>query len=189
MLAKELRRPVKVLRHRPSVLPILSAYRYGKTEAEAKSVARLPRTGSNNSLPSSLARFGYYYLDYLLGQWYIHLRYVMRGYAVVYDRYYYDFMADGRRSNLELPPWITAMGFWFIKKPAFNFFLFAQPKTILARKQELDADTIVTLTRKYRTLFDQQAGRAPGGTFLSIENKDINKTLSVIRNTILQKTS
>lgn len=186
MLDKQFRRPVKVLRHRPSLLPILSAYRYGKEVAERKSVASLPRTGSNTSLFSSLARFGYYYLDYLLGQWYVHLRYVLRGYVVVYDRYYYDFMIDGRRSNLELPSWITAAGFWFIKKPAFNFFLFAHPDTILARKQELTKDTIVSLTQQYHALFERQGRSRAAGVFSNIENIELDETLEVIRQALLQ---
>ncbi|RMG69160.1 MAG: hypothetical protein D6722_10905, partial [Bacteroidetes bacterium] len=36
MLTKKYRRRVVVIRHRPSMLPILSAWRYGKAEAEAK---------------------------------------------------------------------------------------------------------------------------------------------------------
>ncbi len=189
MLDKQFRRPVKVLRHRPSVLPILSAWRYGKEEAERKSVASLPRTGNNTSRLSSLARFAYYYTDYLLGQWYVYLRYVLRGYVVVYDRYYYDFMVDGRRSNLELPEWVTTMGFWFLRKPAFNFFLFADPETILARKQELAKDTITLLTRRYRGLFKRLGRGRTAAVFTNIENIVLEDTLRLIRRTLLQKTS
>lgn len=185
MLDKQFRRPVKVLRHRPSVLPILSAYRYGKKGAEQKSIASLPRTGDNTSLLSSLARFGYYSLDYLLGQWYIHLRYVLRGYVVIYDRYYYDFMIDARRSNIQLPSWITAAGFWLLKKPEFNFFLFAHPDTILARKQELTRDTIVSLTQGYHSLFEQCDQSYSSGVFINVENVVLEDTLTLVRTTLL----
>jgi len=187
MLDKKFRRPVKVLRHRPSVFPILSAYRYGKAEAERKSVANLPRTGGNTSTISSVIRFSYYYLDYLLGQWYVHFRYVLRGYVVVYDRYYYDFMVDGRRSNLELPEWVTAAGFRLIKKPAFNFFLFADPDIILARKQELERKTIVTLTQRYYSLFEGFQRKLALRVFTNIENIALEDTLEVISRTLLQK--
>ncbi|TXF85965.1 phosphotransferase [Neolewinella aurantiaca] len=189
LLDKQFRRPVKVLRHRPSVLPILSALRYGKEEAERKSVATLPRTGTNTSRLSSLARFSYYYLDYLLGQWYVQLRYVLRGYVVVYDRYYYDFMIDGRRSNLELPFWITATGFRLIRKPEFNFFLFADADTILARKQELAKDTIVSLTQRYKALFERLGKGRTSSVFTSIENVELADTLRVIREALLKKTA
>ncbi|MFK8162947.1 MAG: phosphotransferase [Lewinella sp.] len=186
MLDKKIRRPVKVLRHRPSVLPILSAYRYGKKEAEQRSVARLPRTGSNNNSLSSLVRFSYYYLDYLLGQWYVYLRYVLRGYVVVYDRYYYDFMIDARRSNLQVPSWITAVGFWLLRKPEYNFFLFAPPDTILARKQELTRETIVSLTQRYHSLFEQFQQRYISSVFTNVENIVLEDALTVIRKTLLQ---
>ncbi len=187
MLDKEFRRPVKVLRHRPSVLPILSAWRYGKKGAEEKSMASLPRTGSNNSLLSSLVRFSYYYVDYLLGQWYVHFRYVLRGYVVVYDRYYYDFMIDPRRTNLELPAWITAAGFWLLKKPALNFFLYADPDTILARKQELDRDTIVSLTGQYHDLFEGYEKSNTSGHYVNLENVVLEDTLTVIRTSLLNQ--
>lgn len=187
MLDKEFRRPVKVLRHRPSVLPILSAWRYGKKGAEEKSMATLPRTGNNTSLLSSLARFSYYYLDYLLGQWYVHFRYILRGYVVVYDRYYFDFMIDPRRTNLELPAWITAAGFWLLKKPALNFFLYADPDTILARKQELDRDTIVSLTGQYHDLFEGYEKSNTSGQYVNLENVVLEDTLTVIRTSLLHQ--
>lgn len=187
MLDKEFRRPVKVLRHRPSILPILSAYRYGKEGAEKKSMATLPRTGKNTSLLSSLLRFGYYYSDYLIGQWYIFLRYTIRGYTIVYDRYYYDFLVDPRRTNLELPSWIPATGFHLLKKPAFNFFLFAHPDTILARKQELERATIVSLTKQYRSLFEEYGKNNASGIFTSIENVVLEDTLTEIRTALINQ--
>jgi thymidylate kinase len=186
LVDKQFRRPVKVLRHRPSILPILSAYRYGKERAEQKSIASLPRTGNNTSQFSSLVRFSYYYIDYLLGQWYVHLRYVLRGYVVVYDRYYYDFLIDARRSNIQLPSWITATGFWLLKKPAFNFFLFAHPDIILARKKELSRDTIVSLTQRYLSLFERYNNDYSSGIFTNIENIVLEDTLAVVRKTLLQ---
>ncbi|WP_273445663.1 phosphotransferase family protein [Neolewinella agarilytica] len=187
MLDKEFRRPVKVLRHRPSVLPILSAWRYGKKGAEEKSMASLPRTGNNTSLVSSLLRFSYYYLDYLLGQWYVHFRYVLRGYVVVYDRYYYDFIIDPRRTNLELPGWVTAAGFRLLQKPALNFFLYADPDTILARKQELDRDTIVSLTKQYRNLFEGFEKKNTSGQYVNLENVVLEDSLQAIRTSLLKQ--
>ncbi len=184
LIDKQLRRPVKVLRHRPSLMPILSAYVHGKEGAERRSVERLPRTGTNRGLLSSLLRFGYYYVDYLLGQLYIYVRYVMRGYAVVYDRYYYDFMLDARRSNIELPPFITRWGMRLLIKPRYNFFLYADADTILARKQEFDRPTIVRLTGSYRSLFDRCQLRHPTRVFRNIENIRLKDTLHTLSDTL-----
>ena len=65
---------VKELRHRPSVLPILSAIKYGKEKASNKTMEVLPRSGTNKSTISSLLRFFYYLLDYIFGQWIIYFK-------------------------------------------------------------------------------------------------------------------
>ncbi|MBK6497177.1 MAG: hypothetical protein IPG00_03010 [Saprospiraceae bacterium] len=38
-----------VLRHRPSILPIISAWKHGKEKAEAISASKMPRTGNNKA--------------------------------------------------------------------------------------------------------------------------------------------
>ncbi|WP_157975975.1 phosphotransferase [Lewinella sp. IMCC34191] len=184
LIDKRIRRPVKVLRHRPSLLPILSAYVHGKEGAEQRSVERLPRTGNNRSVLSSIFRFGYYFADYLVGQWYIYFRYVLRGYAVVYDRYYYDFILDARRSNIELPAFVPRWGLPFLMKPRYNFFLYADADTILARKQELDRETIVDLTTRYRTLFAECQQSYPDRVFASLENIHLDETLTTIEESL-----
>ena len=105
-IEKQLRKRVVVLRHRPSLLPILSAYTKGKKAAEQQAASTLPRMGSNSSVLSSLVRFLYYYFDYVIGQFYVYVKYVLRGYVVIYDRYYYDFINDAKRSNIVLPKFI-----------------------------------------------------------------------------------
>lgn len=152
-LEKQLRRRVIVLRHRPSLLPIISAFKKGKIKAELDSAQSLPRMGNNNSTISSLLRFAYYYSDYLLGQFVIHIKYISRGYIVLYDRYYYDFINDAKRSNINLPSSFTKLGLIFLIKPKFNFFLYANPEAILERKKELSKETINSLTKGYMDLF------------------------------------
>ena len=61
--------------------------RYGKAKAESNTRERLPRQGTNSSGLSSFFRFMYYYIDYILGQFYIYFKYTLRGYTVLYDRY------------------------------------------------------------------------------------------------------
>ncbi len=181
LLGRKYRKKVIVLRHRPSLLPIISAWRYGKEKAEQKSVERLPRQGGNKSSISSYARFAYYYLDYLLGQFYVWAKYLVKGYTVLYDRYYFDFIIDGKRSNISitsrLPKWL----YTFVAKPKLNFFLYADATTILARKQELDASVIKQLTERYQSLF-KEFDQKHSGTYLPIENIDKATTLQTILN-------
>ncbi|MCC6760867.1 MAG: hypothetical protein IT252_06600 [Chitinophagaceae bacterium] len=177
---KVMRRKVVVLRHRPSLLPILSAWKHGKEAAEKKAAQTLPRQGTNKSSIGSLLRFAYYYADYLLGQFYIQLKYVMRGYVVLYDRYYFDFINDSKRSNIQLPKYVTTAGYALLLKPKLNFFLWATPEEILSRKQELSADTIVSLTNDYMQLFDSMRKRYKSSSYEPIHNEQLNNTLQTI---------
>ena len=179
-IEKELRLPVVLLRHRPSILPIISAWKYGKKNAEARSVDRLPRTGNNKAALSSYIRFAYYYADYLLGQFYVYFRYVLRGYVVLYDRYYFDFINDSKRSNIIIPTPFAASLYKFLMKPNLNYFLYAPADVILARKQELDAESIEMLTGKYMNLFSKLQEQDTTHTYQSISNINLDNTLNII---------
>ncbi|GAB2557123.1 phosphotransferase [Spirosoma aerophilum] len=183
-IEKRLRQRVIVLRHRPSVLPILSAWQYGKQQAEQRSIQTLPRQGTNQSQLSSLLRFAYYYTDYLFGQFYIQVKYVWRGYIVLYDRYYFDFINDSRRSNLQLPAGLATRLYRLLLKPRLNVFLYASPEEILRRKQELDAGTITELTGQYLQLFDRLQTQYPDSEYMPVLNQDLPLTLNRIFNRI-----
>ncbi len=181
---KELRVPVVVLRHRPSLLPILSAWRYGKAGAEQRSVSALPRTGTNRSVLSSAVRFAYYYTDYLLGQFYVHARYVWQGYTVLYDRYYFDFINDARRSNITVSSRISRWLYRFLVKPDQNYFLYAPAPVILQRKQELDEPAIKELTGRYMNLFSDLGQQDSQHLYDSVCNIELPRTLNKIFNNI-----
>ena len=190
-LEKKLRKRVVVVRHRPSLLPILSAWTKGKKQAETDAANRLPRQGENKSSVSSLIRFLYYYSDYLFGQFYINFKYKYRGIIVLYDRYYFDFIIDGKRSNIGLNENLVKNGYRLILKPDCNFFLYADPEVILKRKQELSAETILELTEKYSTLFKELESYSNDKTtrYHLINNIDLEKTKSEIMTQIKAKLS
>lgn len=176
LMEKKYRNRIIVRRHRPSVLPILSSYVYGKDAAEAKAAATLPRQGKNTSTIGSILRFAYYYIDYLLGQIYVFLRYQLRGYTVLYDRYYFDFIVDPKRTNLQLPKWIvTGLG-RFIKKGDLNILLYAKPDQIIARKQELCKEDIIELTKNYRAIFENNTEKIKD-RYVAIENNILSDTI------------
>lgn len=179
-IEKKYRRKVVVLRHRPALLPMLSAWKEGREAAEQKAAERLPRQGKNKSLFSSLLRFGYYYADYLLGQFVVHFKYVRRGYVVLYDRYYFDFINDGKRSNIVLPAKFTSWWYAFLLKPRYNFFLYADAETILKRKKEMDAPTIKALTKEYITLFNTMGDTYTNSKYIPIQNEVLSQTLHLI---------
>ena len=186
ILEKRYRKHVVVIRHRPSVLPILSAYVHGKEKASEISMSKLPRQGGNKNVISSLVRFCYYYLDYIIGQVIISYKYSRRDIIVLYDRYYYDFILDGIRSNINLKSWFPKSLFWSIKKPALNFFLYASPEVILSRKQELDKEDILELTAKYTGLFKKYESKYKQ-SFEAIENIELERTIPSILDSFIHK--
>lgn len=184
---KQLRKKVIVLRHRPSVLPILSVWTKGKEQAHLDTIQNLPRQGKNVSFMSSLFRFMYYYMDYVFGQFFIYFKYILKGYVVIYDRYYFDFINDSKRSNIVLPKSITLLGYAFVLKPKFNFFLYADAQVILSRKKELDAKTITELTFEYTKLFDRLQESSDKNIYMPINNVDLDETLNRIMKTVILK--
>lgn len=185
-IEKKLRRDVVVIRHRPSLLPILSAFTYGKEKAEQRAASTLPRQGQNKSTISSLLRFAYYYSDYLFGQFYVWMKYVARGKVVLYDRYYFDFINDSVRSNIRLPKGVSKAGYIFLMQPDLNFFLYADAATILSRKKELDEQAITHLTKEYLELFNQLSSRGKGRYF-PIENNVLEDTVNFIIDKVQSK--
>jgi thymidylate kinase len=185
-LEKRLRKRVIVLRHRPSILPILSAWTKGKEKAEQDAIQTLPRQGKNKNIISSLCRFTYYYTDYFLGQIIVYLKYILRGDVVLYDRYYFDFINDSVRSNIQLPKWIMKWGYYFLLKPQINFFLYADAQIILNRKKELGQEDIKNLNDQYSSLFKQLDKKSPNH-YLLIENIDLQKTLKTITKEITSR--
>jgi thymidylate kinase len=183
-IEKQFRRKVVVLRHRPSVLPILSVWTKGKEKAHQDSISSLPRQGKNSSSISSLLRFAYYYCDYLFGQFVIYFKHIAKGHVVIYDRYYFDFINDSKRSNIVLPKSISRFGYHLLLKPKFNFFLFADANIILSRKKELSKETIESLTKEYTQLFHSLQAKSHSAVYMPINNIDLETTLNQIIKTV-----
>lgn len=182
ILQNKYRQRIVVIRHRPSILPIISALRFGRKKAEEKAKNMLPHSGNNKNILSSFFRFLYYYLDYLVGQVYVYFRYTIRGYTVLYDRYYFDFIIDAKRSNISLSRNFIRMGYNFIFKPDVNFFLYAEPEIIRKRKQEMDVHDIRQMNDDYRQLFTELGKTNKKRRYVSINNVDLNATIHIVMN-------
>lgn len=179
-LSDKYRKEVVLLRHRPGILPMLNSYRVGKKKAEELATVNLPRKGANKSFIGSVLRFSYYLTDYLLGQVYVYFKYILRGKVVLYDRYYFDFITDPKRSNIQLDSKIVKALYRLISKPKLNFFLYADSSVILKRKKELDAETIDSLSSSYRGLFKDLSKQKAKASYITIENLELQKTLNSV---------
>ena len=101
---------------------------------------------------SSLFRLTYYWMDYVLGWMYYTRRDVQYDHYTIYDRYSYDLLVDPERTRLHLPFWIRQFFVKCMPHPKVNFFLHADPTTIIQRKAELTLVEIVRQNQEYKKL-------------------------------------
>jgi thymidylate kinase len=106
----------------------------------------------------------------------------LRGYTVLYDRYYFDFIIDSRRSNIVLPKGFMKWCYHFIFKPQVNVFLFASPEIIRSRKQELSQEDITSLTTEYTQLFNELGKSGSKQQYLVINNINLDDTIRRVMN-------
>lgn len=183
-IQKQLRKPVVVLRQRPSILPLLSNWNQSKEATQLASINVTSSQEKNKTTVASLFRFSYYYLDYMIGQFVIYFKYIIRGYVVVYDKYYFDFINDSKQSDILLPKKLTAFGYHFLMQPDFNFLLFADASTLMKREQEPTKNAIEELTSDYRELFESQQKRRSSSIYQSINNVDFDVTMNQVLKTL-----
>lgn len=177
-LNSKYRKETVLLRHRPGILPILSTITHGSSEkAEKAASIRLPRQGKNKSTIGSILRFAYYFTDYVIGQAYVFFKYRIKGKIVVYDRYYFDFINDSKRSNIKLNRGLIKALYKFIHKPAYNFYLYNEASVILQRKKELSAQDIVQMNQDYQELFDQFGSKSSKSEYIQIKNDKLQDTV------------
>jgi hypothetical protein len=99
---------------------------------------------------------------------------------VLYDRYYFDFIVDSERSNIRLNKGIIKKLYAFVYKPKLNILLWADPASVYSRKKELEPDTIFSLTNDYKKLFTAYNSKYEHSKYQTIENKDLDQTVSSI---------
>ncbi len=108
-----------------------------------------PHRGKPSGFLGSLFRFSYYLTDYIFG-YFLKIRpALVRRELVLYDRYYFDMVADQGRSRILLPLWIRKMALWFIPLPNTAFFIHAPSAIIRKRKKELSLEKIEQLNAYY----------------------------------------
>ena len=108
-----------------------------------------PHRGGKTGKLNSLLRLCYYSLDYIIG-YFVKVKSVTRiTRVVVFDRYFTDIICDSRRSRIYLSPkFLYWWGKLFIPTLNYNILLTASSETILARKRELDEESIKTINAK-----------------------------------------
>ncbi|MEJ2697182.1 MAG: hypothetical protein P8013_11095 [Candidatus Sulfobium sp.] len=135
---------------RPSVFPrIAELARTANLVSSVDDNYSVPHRAKPSGFFGSFMRLAYYAFDYFLGYFKVIRPILVRRELVISDRYFYDLIADPGRSRISLPFGILTAIFRFMPKPHTTFFILASPEKIRERKQELSADTIEALNRRY----------------------------------------
>lgn len=152
-----------------------------------------PTTDPHASKPSgfigSLARLLYYSLDYIFGYWFkVYPVLIKRPTLYVFDRYYYDYPIDPRRSRISLPRWIIkAIGF-MIPQPDLILCLGTNPKVIHARKSELPLEEVQRQVNELRRFCEKEKRAVRKFMRISIKNASTNQQLVLFVNLITNST-
>ncbi|MFY9238090.1 MAG: hypothetical protein WAO78_04285, partial [Roseovarius sp.] len=182
---------------RPTVLP-----RIAEVAKKARAVDTVdknydqPHRAKPSGLAGSVARLSYYWLDYLVGYFWSIRPMLHRGEVFLFDRYYFDMIADSFRSRISLPMHLLRAVGRSLPLPRHAFFIHVDPDEIHRRKQELTMERIVELNARYGDLADrgwliridnngapQEAAAAIVDRIVLERHTKTAKTLSVARST------
>lgn len=121
---------------RPNCLPSF-AQLLGKNEYFSQPVTD-PHSKNPSGFIGSFFRWSFYLLDYTLGYWFkVFPKKIFKSCVWIFDRYYYDYLIDKRRTMVNLPNWLLRLGQALISEPDLIICLGAEPDAIYARKPEL----------------------------------------------------
>lgn len=112
-----------------------------------------PHRGKKTGKLNALIRLVYYSTDYVLGYFLMVRPKLRKRSIVIFDRYFTDIIADGRRSRIHLKStFLYRFGALFIPKLDYNILLTADKDVILTRKQELSPQGIIAINQKLEYL-------------------------------------
>ena len=111
------------------------------------------------NVPCSLAKLGWWWLDYALGYFIEVFPHLVRSTLVLFDRYYDDLLVDYKRYRYGGPLWLARLVGIFIPRPDLVIFLDAPADVLRKRKQEVPA---VELTRQ-RSAYQELIRKLPNG--------------------------
>lgn len=126
---------------RPNRFPSIARL-FGKKEEFTGPVTN-PHGSSTSGFLGSLFRWNYYLLDYTIG-FYLKVwpKKAIRSCVWIFDRYYYDYLIDPKRSRVQLPRWILKAGQFLIPEPDIIICLGTEADLIHKRKPELPIEEV-----------------------------------------------
>lgn len=126
----------------PDIAVVLGKRKKPKEGQEVKVVSD-PHSGKQSGFAMSLVRWGWYMLDYTLGfMKKVWLPIHSKSKVFIFDRYYYEFYLDQKRSHVKLPNWVVRVGELYLPKPDLILCLGGDPEKIYARKPETSLEEV-----------------------------------------------
>jgi len=162
---------------RPNLLPSLAKL-FGRPVPEG------PVTNPHGSKPSgfwgSLLRLCYYTADYVLGYWLKVFPVLVKSPCLyIFDRYFYDYYIDPRRSRISLPKNAIRLFEFFIPRPDIILCLGGDPEVVQKRKGELPLEEVQRQTAELRRFCASNTRAVWIDTGCSIE-KSVDQALEAI---------
>lgn len=136
---------------RPNAIPDLGILMGKKEKKHTPMVVSDPHAGKSSGLAGSLIRWGYYLIDYTIG--YLKIVFPIihtKSKIFIFDRYYYDYYIDQKRSKTNLPNWVIKLGELFVPKPDIILCLGGNPQMIYQRKPETSLEEVTRQTDALR---------------------------------------
>jgi len=108
-----------------------------------------PHSGKSRGMLMSIIKLLYFVLEYNYAYMF---HYKDPNHLIIFDRYYYDVIADPKRVKSSAPIWFSKFLMKFIPRPDLVFYLHAPADVIHARKKEINKDTLEKILSNYLSL-------------------------------------
>ena len=166
---------------RPGILPQLSeVFSRLRLKREKDENFKNPHRAKTVGFLSSLFRLSYYSFDFIWGYFSRVRPKLYRGMLVIFDRYYYDFIVDPRRSRINLSSFFPQVFIKFLPHPDAVIYLDNEPEILSKRKQELPLEELKRQVRSYRNLIS----KIPNG-YIVKGNRPVENIINEVTDIIL----
>lgn len=163
---------------RPNLLPSIAEL-FG--EKKISTPVPNPHASQSSGLIGSLIRLFYYMLDYIFGYLFkVYPSLVKFSSVWIFDRYYYDYLIDPKRSRIALPSWSIKLMSLLIPKIDLIICLGTNANTIYKRKPELKLNEIERQVKALKDLQESQKRAVWIDTGKSLD-VSIAEALTIIR--------
>ena len=112
----------------------------------SQEVVTNPHEGKSRGIMMSFLKLMLFVAEY---NWAFYFHYRKPKQLIVFDRYYYDILADPLRTKISSPKWLIKSIGRLIPNPGLVFYFDASVETLYERKQEVEKKVLQRILRNY----------------------------------------